>query len=180
MKFICIMGRSNSGKTSVEHYLEKMGFKRSISYTTRKPEIRDGVHEQDGVEYKFVTEEKFMELVDKGKIIEYERYGNNLYGTPLPYGSTRYVSVVCINGFRALKKLYGDQVLGVYIQCDKNIALDRAQKRDTDTEKVKSRYIEDDKLIKEMEDEADIIIDGNQDLNKMLCDVLKSLRETEK
>ena len=45
MKFVCIMGRSNSGKSTVEKTLEQMGFKRSISYTTKEPQIRDGVKE---------------------------------------------------------------------------------------------------------------------------------------
>lgn len=177
MEFICIMGRSNSGKSSVEKYLEKMGFKVSVSYTTRKPRIQDGKEEVNGVDYRFVTEDKFMELVNKGKIIEYEKYGNNYYGTPVPYGSTRYVAVVCVNGFKALKEKYGNQVLGVYLKCDKDIAIERAEKRDSNKEIIESRLKKDDDLIKEIESVADVTIDGNQDLNKVLADILKTLRE---
>ena len=54
MKLVCLMGISNSGKTSVEKTLEQMGFKRSISYTTREPQVRDGKLEENGVEYIFV------------------------------------------------------------------------------------------------------------------------------
>lgn len=177
MKFICIMGRSNSGKSTVEAYLEKLGFKRSVSYTTRKPQVRNGELEQNGREYKFVTAEKFMDLVNKGKIIEYEIYDKNMYGTPLPYGSTRYVATVCVGGFKALKKLYGDQILGVYIKCNKDTALQRGDKRDSDKDLTSNRNKEDEKLIQEMENEADVIIDGNQDINQMLADILKALRD---
>ena len=179
MKFICIMGRTNSGKSTVEAYLEKMGFKRSKSYTSREPQVRNGKLEQDGVEYNFVTEERFMKLVEKGKIIEYERYGNNLYGTPRPYGATRYVAVVCLGGYKALKQLYGNQVLGVYLKCDDDVALARGEQRDASTELVKKRRKEDEAVLQEMENTADIIIDSNQELNRMLADILKALKSKE-
>ena len=177
MKFVCIMGRNNSGKSTVEEYLEKMGFTRSISYTTREPQVRNGVLETNGKEYRFVSEEKFMELVDKGIIIEYEKYGNNYYGTPVPHGSSRYVAVVCIGGYRALKEKFGDQVIGVYLRCDKEIALDRAIKRDKTEEQALKRFEEETKLIEGMEEEADIIIDSNQELYGMLAEILKAVRE---
>ena len=177
MKFVCIMGRSGSGKSTVEEYLEKMGFRRSISYTTREPQVRNGKLEQDGVEYKFVDEEQFMQLVNNGNIIEYERYGNNLYGTPRPYGSKRFVAVVCVGGYKALKNLYGKQVIGIYLKCDTDVAMERGEKRDTnDKEQVKKRKQEDEKLLNEMEECADIVINSNQDINRMIADILKALK----
>lgn len=166
MKFICIMGRSNSGKTTVEKTLEQMGFKRSISYTTREPRINESIQEQDGVDYKFVTEDKFMALVDKGKIIEYERHNDNLYGTPRPFGAKRYVAVVCLGGYRALRNIYGEQVFGVYLKCDEDTAMSRGETHE-----------DNENILKCMEDEADIVINSNQDLNKMLADILKAFRD---
>ena len=110
--------------------------------------------EENGNEYNFVSEEKFMSLVEKGKIIEYERYGNNLYGTPRPFGSKRYVAVVCIGGYKALKELYGEQILGVYIKCDEDVALSRGQDRDGSTTLVKQRKHEDEAFLKQMEEEG--------------------------
>lgn len=178
MKFICIMGRSNSGKSTVESYLEKMGFKRSISYTTREPQVRNGKLEEDGVEYRFVTEEKFMKLVENGKIIEYERYGNNLYGTPRPFGSKRFVAVVCIGGYKALKELYGDQVIGVYLECDSDVAFSRSYTRDNNNNNnlAKARKDIDSALLDEMKSSADIVIDSNQELNRVLADILKAVQ----
>ena len=180
MRFVCIMGRNNSGKSTVEQYLEKMGFTRSISYTTREPQIRNGVMETNGKEYRFVTEDKFMELVNKGHIIEYEKYGNNYYGTPVPHGASRHVAVVCIGGYRALKEKFGEQVIGVYLKCDKEVALDRAVKRDKTEEQALKRFKEEEELVKSMEKEADIIIDSNQEIYSMLAEILKVVREYDK
>lgn len=177
MKFICIMGRSGSGKTTVESHLEKMGFRRSISYTTREPQIRNGKLEQDGVEYRFVNEEQFMQLVNNGNIIEYQRLYGNLYGTPRPYGSKRFVGVVCTDGFKALKKLYGNQVIGIYLKCDLDVAMKRGENRDTDDqEQVRKRREEDEKLLIDMEECADIVINTNQDTNRTIADILKALK----
>lgn len=177
MKLICIMGMSNSGKSAVESKLEQLGFKRSISYTSREPQVRNGKLEENGNEYIFVSKTKFMNLVDAGQIIEYEEYNGNLYGTPRPYGAKRYVAVVCVGGYKALKELYGDQVLGVYLKCDSDIAMKRGIQRDGSSELVSNRKNIDESLLSEMEQSADIIIDSNQDLNKMLADILKALRE---
>lgn len=179
MKFVCIMGRGNSGKSTVEKTLEQMGFKRSISYTTKEPQIRDGVKEKNGDAYRFVSRDKFMSLVESGKIIEYAEYNGNLYGTPRPYGSKRYVAVVELNGYKKLKEIYGEQVTGFYLKCDEDIAIKRAIKRDSSDELIKKRHKSDEAMLEEMEELADIIIDSNQDLNKMIADILKYLREEE-
>jgi guanylate kinase len=178
MKFICIMGKKNAGKSTVEAYLEKIGFKRSISYTTREPEVRNGRLEEDKVDYNFVTERKFMDLVHQGKIIEYERYGKNLYGTPVPYGSQRFVAVVCLGGYRALKEIFGEQIVGVYLQCDRDTAIERAKIREdiANIEKTISRIERDELLTEDMIKEADIVINGNQDIANVLADILKAVK----
>lgn len=177
MKIVVIMGRTSSGKSTVEKELEQIGFKRSISYTTRKPSIKNGKQEEQGVDYHFVSEDKFMQLVENGAIIEYERYKGNLYGTPRPFGSKRFVVVLCIKGYKAMKEIFGDQVLGIYLKCNSDVAESRAVERDGDTRLVSSRKEDDEKLILEMEQSADVIIDGNQYINAVLADILKALRD---
>lgn len=151
MKIICIMGSKQLGRYAVEKNLEQMGFKRIILYTAREPEP----YEENNKDFKFVSEEKFMDLVEKGAIVEYGRDKEKdiLYGTPRPFGAQRFVVVICLNGFKELKKLYGEQVLGVYL---------------------KGSYNDDNP---EAENEADIIVNGNQDLAKVTADILKALRD---
>ena len=50
----------------------------SVSCTTRVP--RPG--ERHGVEYWFVTRERFAELVAAGELLEHAEFAGNLYGTP--------------------------------------------------------------------------------------------------
>lgn len=177
MQFICIMGVSGSGKSTIENKLETMGFTRSISYTTREPRVRDGVAEVDGKEYRFVNKEKFLQLVDKGIIIEYEEYNGNLYGTPEPYGSTSYVAVVCLKGYRALKEKYGKQVVGIYLKCDDEIATARAKSRDSSEEFINKRKEEDRAVAIQMEQEADIVINSGGGINNTIAEILKYIKK---
>lgn len=171
------MGVTGSGKSTIEKNLEKLGFTRSISYTTRQPQVRNNKLEENGVEYNFVTREKFMELVDKGVIIEYEEYDGNLYGTPEPFGATSYVSVVCTNGFKALKEKYGEQIIGVYLQCSNEISEQRAGERDTDLKKFKRRRERDLEAAEEMQQIADLTVDASQNINIVTAEILNGVKK---
>lgn len=80
-KIFILSGPSGSGKSSVLSIvlkkLDKYFF--SVSATTRSP--RPG--EINGVNYYFITKEKFLEMIDKGEFLEYTRYVDNYYGTPI-------------------------------------------------------------------------------------------------
>jgi len=78
---IVISGPSGVGKdTLIRRLLELDGNLRySVSYTTRPP--RPG--EVDGVNYHFVSRERFEELIREGAFLEYATYDANLYGTPI-------------------------------------------------------------------------------------------------
>ena len=51
----------------------------SVSATTRKP--REG--EVHGVQYYFVSRERFEEMIARGELLEWAEYSGNCYGTPL-------------------------------------------------------------------------------------------------
>ena len=79
---IVISGPSGVGKGTVRKALfEREGHNLvySISMTTRS--IRKG--ETDGVEYHFVSKEKFEQEIAKGNLLEYAEFCDNYYGTPL-------------------------------------------------------------------------------------------------
>ena len=79
---IVISGPSGVGKGTVRKSLfEREGHNLvySISMTTRS--IRKG--ETDGVEYHFVSKEKFEQEIAKGNLLEYAEFCDNYYGTPL-------------------------------------------------------------------------------------------------
>jgi guanylate kinase len=70
---------SGGGKTSLTRaLLEKdRGIRLSVSYTTRPP--RPG--EQEGVDYHFVSAERFMALRDAGEFLEHAHVHGNWYAT---------------------------------------------------------------------------------------------------
>jgi guanylate kinase len=76
---IVISGPSGVGKdTLIKRLLElDRNLRYSVSCTTRPP--RPG--EVDGVDYTFVTRERFQQLIDEGAFLEYAEYDGNLYGT---------------------------------------------------------------------------------------------------
>ncbi|MCF6515103.1 guanylate kinase [Lactobacillus sp. S2-2] len=81
---IVLSGPSGVGKGTVRKELFKQNdvdFKYSISMTTREP--REG--EVDGVDYFFVSKEQFEENIKNGEMLEYAKYVDNYYGTPLKY-----------------------------------------------------------------------------------------------
>ena len=76
---IVISGPSGVGKdTLIRRLLElDKNLRYSVSCTTRPP--RPG--EVDGVNYTFVTHEKFQQLIDQGAFLEHATYDGNLYGS---------------------------------------------------------------------------------------------------
>lgn len=71
---------SGGGKGTILDELKKQNenLKVSISATTRAPRDKD----VNGVNYHFVTKEKFMEMLDNGEILEHAEFCGNYYGTP--------------------------------------------------------------------------------------------------
>ncbi len=75
---IVVSGPSGCGKGTVLSQVKKeIDFSYSVSVTTR--EIRKG--EIDGINYHYISKEKFKELIAEEKILEYTEYCGNYYGT---------------------------------------------------------------------------------------------------
>ena len=75
---VILSSPSGAGKTSlVKEISLKNNYSTSISHTTRKPRI----NEVDGIDYFFVKQEEFKELISKKKFLEYAKVFNNYYGS---------------------------------------------------------------------------------------------------
>jgi guanylate kinase len=74
-----VSGPSGSGKSTVASSVlsEVRGVTFSVSYTTRAPRGQ----EQDGVEYNFVSEARFKELLQEDALLEWALVYDNYYGT---------------------------------------------------------------------------------------------------
>ena len=80
-KLIIITGPSGVGKgTVVKELLERnKDIWLSISATTRNPRVG----EKDGLNYYFISEERFKDMIDKKQFLEWAQFAGNYYGTPL-------------------------------------------------------------------------------------------------
>ena len=79
-QLIVISGPSGVGKsTVVKQIMQRLSNLRfSVSATTRP--IRPG--ETDGVNYYFVSKDRFLQMIENGELLEYTNYVGNYYGTP--------------------------------------------------------------------------------------------------
>lgn len=116
-KFIVISGPSGVGKGTIYgRLIKELGGWYSVSMTTRG--MRDG--EVDGVDYYFISKEEFMKRIDEGKLLEYNIYNDNYYGTPkdkvlekLEEGVNVFLEID-VNGARNIKNIFTDALL-IYI-----------------------------------------------------------------
>ena len=136
---LVISAPSGCGKTTLARRLtrEFPDFSYSVSYTTRGPRGP----ERDGIDYHFVDQEKFQQLISQDFFAEWAEVHGNFYGTPLHeieelLGQGRDVLLdVDVQGARQLKeKLPG---LYVFILPPSRKALEeRLLRRGTDSPEV--------------------------------------------
>ena len=181
MILVCLIGKSGSGKSEIERKLEKLGYNRIISYTTRQP--RPG--EESGVHYHFVNDSQFKQLIDKDILMEHASYGGNQYGSPRPVGSLNNVIVVEPDGYNQIRKIYGRQVVGVYVDVNTEETKKRALKRldkptDKDIKEIEKREKEDNILFKSIENTVDLIVDGTRSVELSVAEILKFISNLKK
>lgn len=87
-KLFIISGPSGVGKSTVLKALfrEHPDLYFSVSATTRAP--REG--EIDGVHYRFIKSEQFLQMVQENEFLEYAEYVGSFYGTPRGPSRTRW------------------------------------------------------------------------------------------
>lgn len=73
IKLGIFIGITGAGKnTIINHLLNNGSYHFLISDTTRPPKVRDGRMEIDGLNYNFISEDAFLEGLEKGEYIEAE------------------------------------------------------------------------------------------------------------
>ena len=64
---IILVGRSASGKTYLGKLLEKVGFKKIVTYTSREKRL----NEVDKIDYNFISKTEFVSKIQEGFFFEY-------------------------------------------------------------------------------------------------------------
>lgn len=159
-KLICLVGKSGSGKSSLEKHVESMGIPRVVSWTTRQ--MREGEHNDR--EYHFVSRERFIEEVDNEKMLEYAAYGSNLYGTHVDSVREGFnVIVVEPTCLPILKEILGENnVIIIYVETDNEIRLQRAANRGGGASIVAGRLEDDQRIFSGVSEQADFVLNNNE------------------
>ena len=140
-KLVVISGFSGAGKgTLMKALMKEYGdsYALSVSATTRNP--RPG--EMDGVDYFFVTKDKFEQMIAEDALIEYAQYVGNYYGTPKEYVQQQLdlgknvILEIEIQGALKIKEKFPDTVLMFVTAPNANELKNRLVGRGTETPEV--------------------------------------------
>lgn len=140
-KLVVISGFSGAGKgTLMKALMKEYGdsYALSVSATTRNP--RPG--EMDGVDYFFVTKDKFEQMIAEDALIEYAQYVGNYYGTPKEYVHQQLdlgknvILEIEIQGALKIKEKFPDTVLMFVTAPNANELKNRLVGRGTETPEV--------------------------------------------
>lgn len=161
---IVLSGPSASGKTEVaKRLMNEYGIKRVITTTTRP--MRNG--EVNGVDYYFVSREKFESMIKEDLFVEYTEYNGNLYGSLKSEVADNKVIAIEPNGMRAYIALNDPHIIVFYLDVCEAIRRERMLMRGDNPECVEQRLIEDKvRFGKNNLPDVDVLVDSqnyNQD-----------------
>ena len=163
---VVLSSPSGAGKTTITKKIQQkyQSFKISVSHTTRKPRP----NEVDGVDYHFVSHEKFKKFINEGKFYEYAKIFDNYYGT-LKESVDQMIKTNDIifdidwQGTQQLSKFKNLKLIKIYlIPPNKHELKQRLIKRNQDSpQEVERRFKAYDKDIQHWKDYDYIIINEN-------------------
>lgn len=135
---IIISGPSGAGKGTLCRALISKNdrLKLSVSCTTRQPRNM----EKEGVNYFFVTVDKFNEMVKSGDLLEYAEVYGNYYGTPRSFVDKNLnegydvILEIDIQGALKVKEKYPEGVFVFILPPSMEELKNRIKKRGSETE----------------------------------------------
>lgn len=177
---IVLVGESASGKSTIEKLILKCdpSFKKITSYTTRP--MRDG--EQDGVDYHFISDNEFAEMINDNAFLESAQYRGWNYGSAKKDYNDGHNHVVVLTpcGCRSLKRWArnnpGVRVVSIYINVDRRSRMMKILKRGDDIDEAYRRNIFDVGQFDGFEKEADFVIE-NKNYEKSIEEIYKEVED---
>ena len=180
---IILSSPSGVGKTTITKKIQQkyQSFKISVSHTTRLPRS----NEVDGVDYHFVSREKFKKLINENKFYEYAKIFENYYGTLKKNVDNTILHNDIIfdidwQGTKQLSKFKNLHLIKIYLITDNKDELKhRLIKRNQNTkEEVEKRFKSFDEDVKHWNDYDYIIINKNLDTCfKQIENIIKKEKE---
>lgn len=137
-KVVCFAGPSGVGKTSyAKRLIEKHNFTFPSVVTTRKQ------RSDDNECYQYVDESTFIEMVNSGRFIEWDKYSDYYYGTLLrsveKVMKLSYYSGIILdltpNGCRGVKRAVPDSIIIALLPDDPEWLYERLKSRNSQSMK---------------------------------------------
>lgn len=162
---IVVAGPSGSGKSTLVSELRKLDDRvyEPISCTTRARRS----NEKDGVNYFFIDDAAFAEMVESGELAEYATFSGKSYGTPwseiLKPGKI-VVNVMENAGAKSLHEQVGASIVAI-LPPSEEVLIQRLSNREDDHEEIERRIQIDRERMDELQQIADYTI-INDDLHE--------------
>ncbi len=168
---IVLVGKSASGKTTLEKYIsDNFRYEKIVSHTTRP--IRG--NEVDGVDYHYVSEDVFNEMKLNDELVEHATFCNWSYGISKKEIEDKKDAIVVVNpaGLRRLRKL-GIPMAVFYVVCDDKTRYKRSIDRGDDIVEIALRSRSDTDCFNGIEDEVDRILLGTNTVESNAVEVFE-------
>lgn len=141
-----VSGFSGAGKGTIMKALLKKydSYCLSVSCTTRKPRP----HEVDGKDYFFISQDEFDARIERGEFLEYARYVDHSYGTPLPWVEEKVkegrdvLLEIEAQGAAIVKKKRPDTIMLFVVTPNAKTLVQRLTGRGTETKEVIAERLE--------------------------------------
>ena len=162
---VILSSPSGVGKTTLTKKIQQKypSFKISVSHTTRSPRS----NEIDGIDYHFVSKEKFESLINQKKFYEYAKIFENYYGTLKESVDKTILKNDIIfdidwQGTKQLSNYKNLNLVKIYLITNKKELKDRLIKRNQNTDKeINDRFKSFDEDVKHWNDYDYVIINQN-------------------
>jgi len=170
---LAIVGKSCSGKSTLCKLLQEQGLHIATTMTTRPP--RD--YEVDGKDYFFVTESKFVDMIDRGFLVEYKVFNEWYYGMgagEFAKSDAFIVTPSAVGEYREACKEMNEDLVVLYIDADAKLRMERTKARD-EVDSINRRFVADELDFNDFNDwDIRVSIKDNQSTS-LVVEMLKKL-----
>lgn len=134
IKIYIIDGKNGAGKTFLIDKLVSRGYEKSVNYTTRNMRIG----EKDGVDYHFIDNVQFEKLIQDHFFAEYQRRGNDYYGTPLENLNDN--TILVSSNVETIRQHYSGDIHRIFIDASIDVRYQRVLSRKSDSYDIFDRF----------------------------------------
>ena len=146
-KRIILVGCGGSGKDFLARALSDSGLIKDVSLTTRKPRG----NEVPGYDYNYISDEEFVQLMERGHFYECVKFGNSRYGTVQSAWDHADVFIQNPSGIKSIRPEDRGDCVVVFLDIPEHIRAERMLMRKEEDgsffteDKVKKRIADDKK-----------------------------------